>query len=149
MTGDLGFLRRGHLHVVGRKKDIVIVRGENVHPADVEAAALEAHAAIVPGGLAAVGIDVDGTQQLVVLVEVNRKALSGPQETSGLRRRVSERVARRVGHVPARVVVLRPGSLPRTSSGKIRRFEAAALLRSGALAAIERAFPAGELASPG
>jgi acyl-coenzyme A synthetase/AMP-(fatty) acid ligase len=75
---------------------------------------------------------VDGTEELVVLVEVHNKVLAG--DTAGLLRRVRERVAQRVGHFPAQVITLRPGTLPRTSSGKIRRFEVAALLRSGAFA---------------
>ncbi len=133
-TGDLGFVKDGRLQVVGRSKDLIIIRGQNVHPSDVEAAALEAHRAIVPGGLAAIGIERDGTQALIVLAEVQRRRLSGPEETAGLRRGISERVARGVGHVPAEVVILQPGELPRTSSGKVRRFEAAALWRAGSLA---------------
>ena len=144
MTGDLGFLSGGRVHVVGRKKDLIIVRGQNVHPSDVEAAALEAHRAIVPGGLAAVGVAVDGTEELAVLVEVDGRALSGPDEIGAVRGQVSELVARRVGVVPAEVVALRPGALPRTSSGKVRRFEAADLLRAGKLARVDRRSPANE-----
>ncbi|MEX0853309.1 MAG: AMP-binding protein, partial [Bauldia sp.] len=145
-TGDLGFLRGGHLHVVGRQKDLIIVRGQNIHPADVEAAALEADPAIVPGGIAAIGIEVEGTQELVVLVEADGAARREPEQAKAIRRRVSEWVARRVGHVPAEVVVLRLGALPRTSSGKVRRFEAAELLRSGALAGQDQRSPASEIA---
>jgi acyl-CoA synthetase (AMP-forming)/AMP-acid ligase II len=130
-TGDLGFLRKGHVHVVGRRKDIIIVRGQNVHPSDVEAAAFEAHPAIVPGGLAAVGLAVGGTEELVLLIEVNGRALTDQSDTRTLQRQVGERVARRVGLVPAEVITLKSGTLPRTSSGKVRRFEAAAMLAAG------------------
>ncbi len=136
-TGDLGCLKDGRLLVTGRKKDIIILRGQNVHPSDVEAAATAAHAAIAPGGVAAVGIDLEGTEALAVMVEIDRKAQMSVEALVAIRRSVSEHVGKMVGHVPAVVVVLRFGSLPRTSSGKIRRGEARRLFSEGRLPVVE------------
>jgi acyl-CoA synthetase (AMP-forming)/AMP-acid ligase II len=133
LTGDLGFLRGGHVHIVGRRKEMIIIRGQNVYPNDVESAALEAHPSIVPGGIAALGVEVAGTEELIVLVEVAGPLQTRREAAEQVRRSVREVVAQNVGHIPADVVVLRPGALPRTSSGKVRRFEAAALLGSGEL----------------
>jgi acyl-CoA synthetase (AMP-forming)/AMP-acid ligase II len=133
-TGDLGFFREGRLCVAGRKKELIILRGQNIYPSDVEAAALEAHPAIAPGGVAAVGIGADGTQKLVVAVELDRKASPSVEELARLRRLVGEQVSRRVGFVPENVVVCRFGTLPRTTSGKIQRGETALRLSAGTLA---------------
>ena len=133
-TGDLGFLSAGRLRVAGRRKELIILRGQNVYPSDVEAAAGEADPAIAAGGVAAVGLDADGTQKLVVMVEIDRKRVLGPEELASLRKAVSEEVSRRVGHVPAEVLVLKFGTLPRTTSGKIRRGDAVARYVTGAMA---------------
>jgi acyl-CoA synthetase (AMP-forming)/AMP-acid ligase II len=132
-TGDLGCLKGGHLLVVGRKKDLIILRGQNIYPSDVEAAATEAHRAVAPGGVAAVGILADGTEQLIVMVEIDRAAQLPGSQWAALTRTVSENVGRRVGHVPAEVVILKFGTLPRTSSGKVRRRAAAELYAGGKL----------------
>lgn len=131
-TGDLAFMRYGSIHIVGRLKDLIIVRGQNIYPADVEAAALEAHPAVMPGGLAAVGVARDGSERLVVLVEVSAPSRERQQVGVAVRSAVNEQVARRIGHTPGEVVVLRVGALPRTSSGKVRRLEAARMYVAGA-----------------
>ncbi len=132
LTGDLGFLKKGHLFVTGREKELIIVRGQNVYAADVESAAMSSSAEIVPGGLAAIGLDVDGTQQLVVLFEIERHLRLSAIESSRLENKVIEAVAKQVGTVPAQAIALRFGTLPRTSSGKIQRRALAAHLALGA-----------------
>lgn len=143
-TGDLGFFRDGHLHVAGRSVDLIILRGQNVFPTDVEAATLAAGASIVGGGAAAVGVEADGTQHLVVLAELDRTVRLDAAEQAALRRTITERVVAATGHSPRNVQLLPYGRLPRTSSGKIRRRAAAALYldslaRRAAVAAVETA----------
>jgi acyl-CoA synthetase (AMP-forming)/AMP-acid ligase II len=131
-TGDLGFWRAGSLHVAGRTKDLIILRGQNVYPSDIEAAALQASSAVAPGGVAALGIAHGGTQELVVMVELERRIRLGTDEREQLKRTISEGVAHASGHVPADVQVWPFGALPRTSSGKIQRSAAAALYATAA-----------------
>ena len=66
-TGDLGFIVGGELHVTGRRKELIILRGQNVFPADIEAAVLAADPCLKPGSIAAIGVNEGGTEALVVL----------------------------------------------------------------------------------
>jgi acyl-CoA synthetase (AMP-forming)/AMP-acid ligase II len=119
-TGDLGFVdAEGFLFVTGRLKDLIIVGGENVVPADIEE--IVDH---VPGVRysAAVGVESErtGTQRLHVVAEVREQA-AGPADHSGLVREIVRRVRAGRGHRPARVLLVLPGTIPKTSSGKIQR----------------------------
>jgi acyl-CoA synthetase (AMP-forming)/AMP-acid ligase II len=122
-TGDLGFLDRGELYLVGRAKDVLILRGRNHDPHDVEHAAAAAPGAR-EGCAVAVSHHAEGaaSERLLVFVEHVRNASPDTQRELGeaARRAVLERT----GLDPDEVVVLAPGSLPRTSSGKLRRQEA-------------------------
>jgi acyl-CoA synthetase (AMP-forming)/AMP-acid ligase II len=113
-TGDLGYLRGGELYVSGRAKDVIVFRGVNYHAADVEAAALDA---VGRAGRTAAAFEVDaGPEPLPVLVLETH----GPREEaleSGVRAAVLSRTGLRLGLV----VLVPPRSLPRTSSGKVRR----------------------------
>ncbi|HEX6746736.1 MAG TPA: amino acid adenylation domain-containing protein, partial [Longimicrobium sp.] len=117
-TGDLGFVRDGDLFVAGRLKDLIIVRGRNHHPHDIELTAERAHASVRPGAAAAFALEVEGEERLVVACEIERH----PSDDAGS---VAEAVRRAVSdeHQLAAhdVVLLRAGTLPKTSSGKIRR----------------------------
>jgi len=131
-TGDVGFLRDGELYLHGRAKDLIIVRGRNHAPQDVEQA-LNDLPGVRAGCSAAVGVLAeDGTGEVLwVFVERARDArASDAAIADGVRRRVLERSALH----SERVVVLAPGTLPRTSSGKIRRSETLRLYRAGGLA---------------
>jgi acyl-CoA synthetase (AMP-forming)/AMP-acid ligase II len=119
-TGDLGFIdREGYLFVTGRLKDLIIVGGENIVPADVEETVDH-----VPGVRysAAVGIESErtGTQRLHVVAEV-REGADDMEALSGLVREIVQRVHQERGYRPARVLLVRPGTIPKTSSGKIQR----------------------------
>ena len=119
-TGDLGFLdASGYLYVTGRLKDVIILGGENVIPSDVEE--IVDH---VPGVRysAAVGLESDrtGTQRLHVVAEV-RELAGDPETLPRLLREIVQRVREGRGHRPARVLLVRPGTIPKTSSGKIQR----------------------------
>lgn len=124
-TGDLGVIWEGELYIVGRAKDVIVLRGRNHHPADIEAA-LDGIEGVRPGCVAAVGeVGADG-EQLIVFVEVKR-AVEGLAETC------AQAILSRTGLSAGLVVLLEPGSIPRTSSGKLRRTEALRRFRAGEL----------------
>lgn len=135
-TGDLGYLAGGELVVCGREKDMLIVAGRNVFPHDVECVAAEVPGVRI-GRVAAFGIADGAGDRLVVAVET-RDADPEP-----LRRSVSVAVAVETGLTPAEVVVLSPGRLPRTSSGKLRRAETRRRYLAGSLTPtdLEEALP--------
>jgi long-chain-fatty-acid--[acyl-carrier-protein] ligase len=116
-TGDLGYFVDGGLVVCGRAKEVITIAGRNVFPTEIEDVAAEVRG-VREGAVVAVGTD-EGTarQGLVIAAEFR-----GPDE-SGARSALVARVASACGVVPTHVVFLAPGSLPRTSSGKLRRLE--------------------------
>lgn len=140
-TGDLGLLQGGRLVVVGRLKEIVILRGAKLHPEDLEAAASRAHPALA-GTAAAFAIDRDGAEALIVLQEVKRRHLGDPGLALAAQA-VSAAICEGFGLRPEAVVLLRPGTLPRTTSNKIRRSACRAAYLAGDLADC-RADPAAE-----
>ncbi|MEU7221892.1 AMP-binding protein [Nocardia iowensis] len=116
-TGDIGYLTHDRqLVVCGRAKDMLIACGRNIFPQDVEAAAARAPG-MRPGRVAAFGIPGDLGDNLVIAVEATG------DDTAELRRDISAAVLDGVGLRPHAVIVLPPGGLPRTSSGKLRRAE--------------------------
>ncbi|MEV0458986.1 fatty acyl-AMP ligase [Catellatospora methionotrophica] len=115
-TGDLGYLADGELVICGRVKDVLFAAGRNVYPQDVEAVATGVPG-VRPGGAAAFAIPADRGDRLVVAVE------SRDTDIESLRRAVTVAVAGETGLAPAEVVMVRPGRLPKTSSGKLRRSE--------------------------
>lgn len=125
-TGDLGFIAGGQLYLVGRRKDLVVVRGRNHDPADLEATAAAAHPVLREGRSLSIGaaFAVEGEQgELPVVVqEVPREYRRWPQ---GVLEEVVDSVRRRVvedhGLDLAAVALVQPGGVPRTSSGKVRR----------------------------
>jgi amino acid adenylation domain-containing protein len=119
-TGDLGFLRDGSLFVAGRLKDVVIVRGRNVYPQDVEWAVERCHPALRPGGGAAFAVEVDGEERLVVAHEVERPG-KGDEAAEEVVEAVRRAVADEFEIDVYAVRLIRPLSLPKTSSGKVQR----------------------------
>jgi len=118
-TGDLGFSLNGELYVCGRAKDLVIIRGANHPPQEFETC-LETVAGVRPGCAVALGFlpaDADG-EQLLILAE------RGPGAEPGLEERIRSAVLERTGVLAHTILILEPGTLPRTSSGKLRRREA-------------------------
>jgi acyl-CoA synthetase (AMP-forming)/AMP-acid ligase II len=122
-TGDLGFVDGGELFVSGRAKDLVILRGVNHAPQEFEDA-LDGVDGVRPGCTAAVGVPTAEGEELVLLVETD-----GDADAEWIRGRVIERTGIR----PSQVHLLAPGTLPRTSSGKLRRSEALRQLLAGEL----------------
>jgi amino acid adenylation domain-containing protein len=118
-TGDLGRLDgQGELFVTGRLKDLIVVRGRNLYPHDVERTAEESHSALRPGGGAAFSVEVDGEERLVVVHEVERRREA---EAGQAAEAVRAAVLREHEVSPHEVVPIRAGTLPKTSSGKVRR----------------------------
>jgi acyl-CoA synthetase (AMP-forming)/AMP-acid ligase II len=127
-TGDRGFIHGGELYVCGRQKDIVIVRGANHAPEEFEAA-LDGLPGVRTGCAVAVGFVPPGEEDeaLAMLVE------TAPDAAATLAQDVAARVQQHTGILPAHVELLAPGTLPRTSSGKLRRREALAQWQTGQL----------------
>ncbi len=125
-TGDLGFLRVGEteeLFVTGRRKDLIIIRGRNHYPQDIELTAEKAHEALRPGCGASFSVDVEGEERLVVVYELGRRYLKlDPVATSKIAETVRKAVSESHEVAVYDVVLVRTGSVPKTSSGKIQRF---------------------------
>jgi len=123
-TGDLGFLTGGELFVSGRLKDLIIVRGRNYYPDDIESAVYQGRPALRPGGVAAFTLHEDGGEtKLIIVAEVQRTFLSR-LETETYRSLLAEvrgQIADSFGLRLASLVLIRPGALPKTTSGKLRR----------------------------
>jgi acyl-CoA synthetase (AMP-forming)/AMP-acid ligase II len=130
-TGDLGFVAGGELHVHGRAKDVVIVRGANHAPEEFEAA-LVGVPGVRRGCAVAAGFVPEGGDGEALLVLVER-AKGAAEDGAAVDAAVRRAVLERTGVAPHTVVVLAPGALPRTSSGKLRRREALARFLAGRL----------------
>lgn len=121
-TGDLGFVLDGELYVTGRLKDLIIINGVNHHPGDLESTVLRVHESFRPDGSAAFSVELNDSEQVVVMQEIERRALKTLDVASVLAEIKTclwqqHRVAQPV------IVLLFGGTLPRTSSGKVRRQE--------------------------
>jgi acyl-CoA synthetase (AMP-forming)/AMP-acid ligase II/alkylation response protein AidB-like acyl-CoA dehydrogenase/acyl carrier protein len=119
-TGDLGFMHAGELYVTGRIKDVIIIRGQNHYPQDIERTVEACHPAVQPAGCSAFGITEEGEERLVIAVEVQRSALrdlDSEAVAAAIRRNVVD------AHEIAvhAVVLLKPFMLPKTSNGKLYR----------------------------
>jgi fatty-acyl-CoA synthase len=113
-TGDLGYLADGNLHVCGRIKDLIIIRGANFYPQDLEQAVVD-----VPGlrrnNVVAFSIIEQGEETLVIAAEGN--STDAPE----LRKAIADKVNATIGLTVGHVAIVRVGSLPKTSSGKVQR----------------------------
>jgi pristinamycin I synthase-3/4 len=139
-TGDLGFLRGGELFVTGRLKDLIILRGRNLYPQDVELTVEGAHPALRPGSGAAFPVDLDGEERLVVVHELEARARGVDVEevARAVRQAVAEEHEARVHEV----VLLPAGAVPKTSSGKIQRRASRAAYLAGSLDPVGRSLSA-------
>jgi fatty-acyl-CoA synthase len=132
-TGDLAYLLDGQLIVCGRIKDVIIVGGRNLFPEDVERAVGQLEG-VRAGNVIAFGVDSDRGRESLVVVAESRAV---DDDLTAVRRQVAERVRDAVG-VPARdIVLVAPGSLPKTSSGKLQRSLCKRYYRDGRLAPVD------------
>ncbi len=118
-TGDLGFLRDGELFVTARLKDLIIIRGQNYYPQDIEKTAEESHHTLRRGGSVAFSIEFEEEERLVVIQEINFKQFPDTTEVINL---IRKEIGMKHGLFLFAILLVRPGSLPKTSSGKIQRF---------------------------
>jgi len=151
-TGDLGFLRDGELFVTGRRKDLIILRGRNHHPQDLELTTERAHPSLQPGGAAAFSVDSGTEERLILALEIVRdRSVPVRVRREGGGQALAEEVAAAVRRAVAaehevsvhEVVLLAPGALPRTSSGKVRRSACRAAWQEGTLEVTGRSVAAG------
>jgi acyl-CoA synthetase (AMP-forming)/AMP-acid ligase II len=142
-TGDLGFIFEDELYVVGRIKDLLIVRGRNHYPDDIEATITE----ITGGRVAAISVQDDRTEQLVAIIEVKKRGDTDAEilETlQSVKRDVTSAISTTHGLTAADLVLVSRGSIPITTSGKIRRSACAEQYRKAQFARLDE-----ELASAG
>ncbi len=128
-TGDLGFIKDGQLFVTGRIKDLIIIRGRNHYPQDIELTVEKSSAAIRSGLVAACAVDIDGQERLIVIAEVERslsvRKRKATEDTNkdfqeivdAIRQEISVQHQLQVYGI----VLIKTGSIPKTSSGKIQR----------------------------
>ncbi|HYR86468.1 MAG TPA: aminotransferase class III-fold pyridoxal phosphate-dependent enzyme [Terriglobia bacterium] len=119
-TGDLGFIYLNEVYVTGRIKDLIILRGRNLIPQDIEQTVEGCDAAIRPTFVAAVSVEAQHAERLVVAAEIRREARR-ELDTNALIERIRSAVAAEYEVEVSAVVLLRPGTLPKTSSGKTQR----------------------------
>ncbi len=119
-TGDLGFVQNQELFITGRLKDVIILWGNNHYPHFLEATVEASHPALRPGGVAAFGIEVKGEERLAIVQEIESKYLKqlNPEEIIG-----AIRLQLGMQHMlePHAIALLRPGSTPKTPTGKTQR----------------------------
>ncbi|WP_283134528.1 fatty acyl-AMP ligase [Rhizohabitans arisaemae] len=118
-TGDLGFLRDGQLFITGRSKDVLIIRGRNHYPQDIEGSVESAHPMLRPRGVAAFTVEVDGGEQLAVVAELSPRC--DPAQIEHVRAAIRQAVAEQHGLRPHAVALVRSRSVPKTSNGKLQR----------------------------
>ena len=127
-TGDLGFISEGELFIIGRIKDLLIVYGRNHSPDDIEATIQE----ITRGRCVAIAVPTDDVEKLVVIIELKKRgdSVDDAMDKLGLvKREVTSAISSSHGLTVADLVLVSPGSIPITTSGKVRRAECAQLYR--------------------
>ncbi|HZT41126.1 MAG TPA: AMP-binding protein [Chthonomonadaceae bacterium] len=139
-TGDLGFLHDGQLYITARLKDLIIIHGLNHHPPDIEWTVQQAHLAFRADHGAAFGIAVEGEERLVVVQELERGEYAD-EELDRIFSAAVQAVADHHGVALYGFVLIKRGSVPKTSSGKIQRQAARDAYLSGSLSLV-RAWPA-------
>ena len=132
-TGDLGFLHDGELFITGRLKDLIIIRGRNLYPQDIEQTVEECHVALRRGGGVAFSIESGDEERLVVVQELERRA---PSDLGGLVERVRQAVTEEHEVQPHAIVLVSAGSVPKTSSGKLQRRACREMFLSGSFEAL-------------
>ncbi|QSQ26196.1 amino acid adenylation domain-containing protein [Pyxidicoccus parkwayensis] len=140
-TGDLGvLLEDGQLIVTGRRKDLIILRGRNLYPQDVESVVERAHGCVRPGGVAAFALETPSGEALAVVAEVGRELAEAadPEALAAVADTVRQAIARELEVQPHTLALLPPGAVPKTSSGKLQRFACRAALTSGELPVLWR-----------
>jgi fatty-acyl-CoA synthase len=125
-TGDLGYRSDGNLYVCGRRKDLIVINGANHYPQDIEWVVSEVEG-VRRDNVVAFATDHNGSESLVIVAE------GSAREAAAIREAIRKRVAEELGLSVTAVHVIPPGSLPRTSSGKVQRRRTCEMLDTGML----------------
>jgi aryl carrier-like protein len=144
-TGDLGFLHRGELFVAGRLKDVLLVRGRTLYPQDLERTIESSHPGFRPGCCAAFSVEQDGEEQVVAVQEVSG---ANSEALEAVARQALRAVAREHGVHLHQLVLIKQGSIQKTSSGKIQRFACRAAYLDGSLDVLADVRPPPPRAAP-
>lgn len=131
-TGDLGIVVDDQLYVTGRIKEVMIVRGRNIYPQDIEATVQQSHDALKPAGGAVFSVDREDGEAIVVVQEIERSWLA-TADRDLLVSRISEAVFREHDIAVSDVVLTKPETVPKTSAGKIQRVLCRTLYQRGEL----------------
>jgi FkbH-like protein len=134
-TGDLGFVRDGELYIAGRLKDLIIIRGLNHHPGDIELTARRAHPALASSVGAAFAIEAAGEERLALAMEAGKKE---PADAEKIAATVRQAIAGQHEVQLYAFVLVRKGGIPKTSSGKVQRRLCRSLYLAGELDVVYR-----------
>ena len=118
-TGDIGFMKGGELFVTGRMKDLLIVRGANIHPEDVEETVRRSDT-ILAGAVCAAFATTEDDHRITVVVELPRRS-GGADRHAGLAKAAAAAIVAEHGFAPSEILLVNPGVIPRTTSGKVPR----------------------------
>jgi 8-amino-7-oxononanoate synthase len=118
-TGDLGFLHEDELYVTGRCKDLIIVRGVNRYPQDIELTVEQTSSRLQAGAVGAFAVELEGRERLVIVAEVER---ARRKDWSDVIRSIRRAIVAEHELPPESIVLVRFGSIPKTSSGKLQRY---------------------------
>ena len=119
-TGDLGFIREGEVYITGRLKDLLIVRGHNLYPQDIEQTIEREVEVVRKGRVAAFAVNDNGLEGIGIAAEISR-SVQKILPPEALIKAIRQAVAEAYQEAPCVVVLLNPGGLPKTSSGKVQR----------------------------
>ena len=122
-TGDLGFVKDGEYFVTGRIKDLIIIHGVNVYPQDIEATVQHVHPALRVGSGGAFMVDDGQSERLVIVQEIDRTFVHEPKAIAELFAAIRKAVAIDHEIAPDAIVLIKAGSVPKTSSGKVQRHQ--------------------------
>ncbi|MBJ2213213.1 non-ribosomal peptide synthetase [Pseudomonas carnis] len=131
-TGDLGFIRDGEVYITGRLKDLLIVRGHNLYPQDIEQTIEREVEVVRKGRVAAFAVNDQGLEGIGIAAEISR-SVQKILPPEALIKAIRQAVAEACQQAPSVVVLLNPGALPKTSSGKVQRAACAIRHADGSL----------------
>ncbi|MBO0784150.1 MAG: AMP-binding protein, partial [Ktedonobacteraceae bacterium] len=131
-TGDLGYIKDGELFVAGRIKDLIVIRGRNHYPQDIELTVQQSDSELESGACAAFSIEREDEERLVILKEISRRI----GDPNSLIESIREAIAREHEIQAQAIVLVDKGSIPKTTSGKIQRYECRDRYLAGGLATI-------------
>ncbi|HET6345055.1 MAG TPA: AMP-binding protein [Myxococcota bacterium] len=137
-TGDYGFMQNGHLYITGRRKDMLIIRGENYWPQDFEATLEQAHESIRPGFTAAFGLEEGGDERLVLVAELTYSEPQTAAVYNEILNKIHEAISVRHEMAPHTIVLIKKNTIPKTSSGKIQRQQCKRLFVDGELVVVSQ-----------